>query len=261
MILVDKRGGSGPLQSALEQAGLPCTETLLAFGDFAFEGKGPNGTTLQIGIEYKTLPDFISSVRSGRLTGHQLRGMRDGTYKPDTPGIRVTFDRIWLVIEGDWQADDHGRVCTYKGPKHGWKPVHGGISAPELEKRIIGLEVRAGVYVWPTRNAAATVRYLTHLYRDLTDGAWESHTSHLAPHNPESLEELTPFQDAVMKWPGVGLAVSKAAQKKFGSLRRAMTAPLAHWADLTMESSAKTHRRFGEANARKVCDFLVKSYK
>jgi hypothetical protein len=183
--------------------------------------------------------------------------MRDHLYRPQTPGIRITYDLIWLVIEGDWQADEHGRVCTYKGPRLGWTPVPGRLSAPELDKRLIGLAVRAGVYVWPTRNRAATVRYLTHLYRDLTDGVWESHTSHLAPHSP--IYEISEFRDAVMKWPGVGLAVSTAAEQRFGSVKRAAMGSVEDWAKLTTLDAKGGKRVFGEANARKVINFLCKS--
>ena len=258
MMLVDDRTGSAPLLKLLEKRGIPCIGTRLAFGDFAFEGNGPNDTTLQIGIEYKTLADYIASVRSGRLTGHQLRGMRDPLFKPGTSGLRITYDRVWLVVEGEWRSNEHGRVCTFKGPRLGWRPVPGALSASELEKRYVGLGLRAGVFVWPTANRECTVRYLTHLYRDLTDGPWEGHTSHLAPHVPVA-PGTTEFQEAVMRWPGVGVSVSKAAQRKFGSVKRAAMGSVQEWANLTTTDLKGGKRVFGEPHARKVIDFLVKS--
>ena len=245
MILVDDRAGSKPIHKLLVAAGIPAELTRLEFGDFAFAGNGPDNASVAIGVEYKTLGDLINSVRTGRLTGHQL------------PGMRRTYAYSWLIIEGDWRSNEHGQICTWRGPKHGWQPMPGRLSVAELEKRLIGLEVRAGVYVWPTRDRASTVRYLVHLYRSLTDGPWQSHTSHLAPHAP--LLDVSAFRAAVMTWPGVGLAVSKAAEATFGSVKCAATASIADWAKLVTLDAKGGKRTFGEAHARKVIEFLVKA--
>ena len=252
MILVDPRAGSKALIRPFEAAGLDVEPQTLAFGDVAFQSKDKQW----VGVEYKTLSDLIQSFRSGRLTGHQLRGMRDKTYKPDTPGLRLAYDHIWLVIEGSWRHDTQGRVCVYKGPRFGWKPAPGRISAAELDKRIMGLQIRLGVHVWPTNIQRDTVRYLANLYRDYSDSTAAEHTSHLAPHTHDHIIGLTPFQEAVIAWPEVGIKISKAAEKVFRrggkpSLRVAATASMQEWADLSTGE-----RRFGAKSAQKLQDFL-----
>src|ERR1035437_1169131 len=69
MILIDKRIGSADLLAPLQAAGFDAQLVELAFGDLAFEGKGPNGTTLNVGVELKRLGDLVSSLRTGRLAG------------------------------------------------------------------------------------------------------------------------------------------------------------------------------------------------
>lgn len=256
VIYVDTREGSAPCLPLLRAAGVPCTPLQIAFGDFLFEGKGPGGTTVQVGVELKTLADFIASIRNGRLTGHQLPGMRDLAFKPDTPGYRVKCDYIFVVVQGAWQANDRGQVCVFQGPKRGWQPAPGAMSASELHKRIIGLEIRAGVFVWPTARAADTIRYLRDLYRDWTDGPWEGHTSHLAPHQPASLTPLTPFQEGVIGWSHVGTKVAKAAERRFKTIQRAAAGTVPEWATLETKDTKGHARMVGAATATKIVAYL-----
>jgi ERCC4-type nuclease len=257
MLLVDPRAGSKELIRPLEQSGLEVEPQTLAFGDVAFQSKDKQW----VGVEYKTLADCIASMRDGRLTGHQLRGMRDKTFKPDTPGLRLPYTYLWLVIEGEWRHDGQGRICTYKGPRLGWKPAPGAMAAAEFEKRILGLQLRLGVYVWPTARRVDTVRYLTNLYRDFVDSTAEDHTSHLAPHMQTHLVELSPFREAVMAWPGVGVKASKAAEGAFRrngkpSLSRAATAKLSEWAELSTVDNKGSSRKVGMKTATQIIEFL-----
>src|SRR5258708_669111 len=64
----------------------------LKFGDFSFFGKGPDGP-IAIGIELKTVNDFVSSMLSGRLAGHQI------------PGLLENYQRAYVVIEGVCRMD------------------------------------------------------------------------------------------------------------------------------------------------------------
>ena len=245
MILVDKRAGSGPLLQPLLDAGVKAQHCTLPFGDFAWTSKEGHS----IGVEYKTLNDLISSIRSGRLTGHQL------------PGMRAMYDYSILLIEGLWRHDEKGRVTSYKGPQRGWQPAPGRMSAAELDKRLFTLSFCAGVSVWTAADRRSTVRLLTSLYRFWTDGCLVDHTSHLAPHQPTSVVPLSPFREAVMMWPEVGLKMSGVAEKFFlrnqkPSISMAARASVHDWADLlTTDKSGKT-RKFGMKAAQKVQDFL-----
>ena len=245
MLLVDRRAGSGPLLQPLLDAGVKAQHCLLPFGDFAWTSKEGHS----IGVEYKTLGDLISSIRSGRLTGHQL------------PGMRAMYDYSILLVEGTWRHDEHGRVAVYKGPHKGWVPAPGRMSAAELDKRLFTLSFCAGVSVWTAADRRSTVRLLTSMYRFWTDGCLVDHTSHLAPHQPPSLVPLSPFREAVMMWPEIGLKGSLAAERAFRhegkpSIRAAVDADLVQWADLTTTDTKGKTRKFGMKAAQKVQEFL-----
>src|ERR1035437_1042749 len=128
MILVDRRIGSNDLLAPLKAARFEVQLVELEVGDIAFEGKGPNGTTLNVGVELKVLGDRINSLRTGRLAGHQL------------PGLLKPYDYAWLLVEGQWRANAAGPVTTQK--RRGlWAAVPGKMSASELDKQLLTLEL------------------------------------------------------------------------------------------------------------------------
>jgi ERCC4-type nuclease len=238
MILVDRRVGSNDLLAPLKAAGFDAQLVELAFGDIAFEGKGPNGTTLNIGVELKVLGDLINSLRTGRLAGHQL------------PGLLKTYDHAWLLVEGQWRANAAGQVTTQK--RRGvWAPVPGKMSASELDKQLLTLELCGGLHVAHTHTRADTVRFLGNLYRWWTDRALDSHTSHLALHVSPTVYAISPFRAAVCQWPGIGLKTSSAVERRFSSIRHAAAAPVEEWAAITTGD-----RKLGKKTAERVVKFL-----
>ena len=250
MLLVDYRAGSKDLAKPLEKAGAPVYyETdengkkklpTLDFGDVAFTGRGANDVPVDIGIEFKTLGDIAQCCRDGRFAGHQL------------PGMRKTYEHSWLLIEGTWRHDEKtGLITTYQGPRRGWSAIPGKMRASEFEKHILTFELCGVVHVRYTNSRADSVRAIVELYRWWTDRTFDSHTSHLAIHQPVAFGAVSEFRQAVMAWPGIGLKVSKSAEKVFGTIERAVRADLSTWAELMTDG-----RRFGEANAKKVFTFL-----
>ena len=225
MILIDDRSGSADLLPDLERANLPVSLVRLEAADMAFDGLGAGGTSVGIGIELKRLDarstDLVQSVGSGRLTGDQLPKMHD------------LYDYKWVLVEGTWRHDDQGRIVVYKGPRLGWKPIHGRITADELEKRMLTLELCAGMHVRYTNSRRDTVRFVQSLYRFWTDKALDKHTSHLAQHEPPALTFYSDTRQALMKWPGVGHKLSAVAERRFKSVRAAAMAGPDEWANLT----------------------------
>src|ERR1035437_4551441 len=126
MILVDRRIGSNDLLAPLKAADFEAQLVELEFGDIAFEGKGPNGTTLNIGVELKVLGDLVNSLRTGRLAGHQL------------PGLLKTYDHAWLLMEGQWRANAFGQVAALRR-RGAWVVMPGKMMASELEKHVLTL--------------------------------------------------------------------------------------------------------------------------
>lgn len=246
MILVDRRVGSKDFLPLFRKAGLTAELVELEFGDFAFSGRGAKGASLDIAVELKTLNDLVGSLRSGRLAGHQL------------PGLRAQYDHAWLVVEGNWRADEHGLVTTYQGPRRGWSPLPGKMRASEMEKQILTLELCGGLHVRYTNSRSDTVRFVSNLYRWWTDQALDHHTSHLAVHDQPTLVPISEWRAAFTKFPGVGIKASKAVAEHFGnSVRVAARAPVSEWADIrVVDESKRTSRRLGEAVAERIDRFL-----
>lgn len=248
MLLIDSRVGSKDLLKPMMKAGVEARLCELEFGDVAFTGKGDKGAALEIAVELKTIGDLVSSLRSGRLAGHQL------------PGLLKTYDRVWLLIEGNWKHDDAGQIVTYWGPQRGWRPLPGRMTASELEKQVLTLENCGGLHTRYVGSRRDTVRFLTNLYRWWTDRDLDKHTSHLAVHTPPSLLPVSDFRRAVMAWPGVGKKASRAAERAFKTVRKAATVGQERWAALETQDDHGNVRKVGRKVADQIERFLTEEH-
>lgn len=240
MLLVDDRVGSAELAPPLRRLGLPVETCRLPFGDVAFAGRGVQGAPVDIGIELKTLPDLVGSLRSGRLPGYQL------------PGLQATYDHTWLIVEGRHSSDMQGRVTV---PQHGRTvPLHGQVSIAELEKRLLTLEIQGGLHVRHTASRAQTIQTLVNLYRWWTDQSLDQHKSHIAVHQVASVRPISQFRQTVCQFPHVGLKASRQVEEHFGgSLRRAVNASAKEWSDIATSENGK---RLGVKCAEAVVRFV-----
>ncbi len=245
MILVDRRVGSNDFLKPLLSMGVKAELADLEFGDIAFAGRGSNDAPVMVGIEFKNLNDLVASIRSGRLAGHQL------------PGIRKTYDHAWLLVEGLWRQDDHGIVTTFRGKSGGWKRVHGNMRASELDKTLLTFELCAGVHLHHSHTRQETLRWMVNLYRWWTDTAIDQHTSHLAIHEAPTLVPISPARRTLCTLPGVGIQVSKAAMHYFKSVVSAVNGTEEEWAALECKMGSKK-RKLGRAVASRVLSFLHK---
>lgn len=172
-ILLDPRVGSGELLRHFKAFDVPVELTPLEFGDVAFSGSGPNGVAL-IGIERKILPDLVSSMRSKRLSGHQL------------PGLMSSYDYVCLVVEGVWRCGSGGEVEWLWG--RDWRPVKVGnkfILYRELDHYLSSLEHICGVTVQQTQDEMRTVAWIVSRYHWWNDKDWSQHHSHEQIYSPE----------------------------------------------------------------------------
>lgn len=225
MLLVDSReGGKDPTDGAkwlrpLQRLGLPAVHTRLESGDLAFEGKG-DGEFLTIGVELKTLSDFIGSVRSGRLNG-QIAEMAP------------TYDVRWLVVQGATRWDSSGALVRQVSRK--WqdvKPVPGHMSVSEYHKRHLTHTHCAGMHVWPTVTQRDTLQFVHDLYRWWTDEAYEEHRSHLAPLLvPDSRLGIrrSYVEQAASLLPGIGAEKAKAVARHFKTAYYMVAADEREW--------------------------------
>jgi ERCC4-type nuclease len=221
-LFIDDRVGSKDLLSPLCNFGVQAELMRLEYGDFAFVGRGAQGSPVTIGIELKETRDLIKSLQSGRFAGHQLQG------------LLTHYDRAYLLTEGIWRASESGILEVFSG---GWRPVAVGtkrIMARELDKWILTLTIRGGIthHHCPTRQD--TIRWLSVLYHWWCDKDLDEHKSHLAFHQPDmdrALLEIPSLGRRVAKeLPGIGWEKSRAVEQHFGgSVREMVNSPREEW--------------------------------
>jgi ERCC4-type nuclease len=213
MVYVDRRAGSAELWPHLTALQVPTSLTTLEFGDACILGRGPTGDVL-VGIERKTVRDLVSSLTSGRLSGHQV------------PGLVSSYQHVWLVVEGSWRTDAQGwatmpgfRRKGHTGPVK-WESL--GLKAQAIEGYLLTLTLRAGIHVQRTDRIQDTAHWLQHLHQWWTAKAWDEHRAHLALHQPQLVDNrlwLAPntLQRMAACLPGVGGEKSLAVARHFKS--------------------------------------------
>lgn len=211
MLFVDMRDGSNALLPALKKAGLPAepANPQLAFGDLFFMGRGIKGAPVSIGIEHKTIGDLVNSLRTCRLQGHQLPGM-----KAALVGEKPLYDFAYLVIEGEILYDKAGRLLRRKG-RRDFTPMEGGFTLNELIKRVNVMHMCGGLNpVWSVdRNF--TIQWIGATYQCWTNKSLSDHTSHLAIYEPPTIVPLTLLQRMAALLPGIGYKKAKVVGRYF----------------------------------------------
>jgi ERCC4-type nuclease len=243
LLLVDYREGSHDLVLPLQRMGLEVEETTLEFGDVSFIGRGNKGKAVSVGIEFKKLGEYVASLRSNRLCGHQLIGMRDA------------YDYSWLLIEGELLYDAKGGLQRRAG-KRKLKPLPGSMGISEYLKRTIVGHLCGGLNPWFSQNRADSLQFIQALYRTWTDVDLDKHRSHLAIYQAPTLIPVSKTREAFNAWDHIGYAVSKAVEDKFGSVRAAANASAEEWAALTTTDKNGNKRKLGMKDALKITTFL-----
>lgn len=244
MLLVDYRSGSKELIEPLRRMGLTVDETDLHSGDIAFIGRGEKGVPIWIGIEFKTLTELMQSMRTGRLTGHQLLKMQDD------------FRFKYLFIEGLLRMNEHGQLLRRSG-RGTWKPMPGALPISELFKRLFSLTMGTGTLWSIFDNRALTLRAIVDLYRTWTDKDQDQHRSHLAMYDPPPIVPINQQRQMLCKLPGVNVKGSKALLGQFGSVRNVCNASAKQIADVeTVDDHGKT-RRLGDAAGLRMEQFVT----
>jgi ERCC4-type nuclease len=243
VILVDRRTGSHELVAPLRRCGLEVEEVELPFADIVFEGRGVGGAPVSIGIEFKQLRELVQAIRTERLQGYQLRGMRP------------LFDHSYLFIEGELLYDAKGRLIRRTG-KRSTAVLPGQMSVNELLKRVQVLHLCGGLNPWWTTNRKDTLQSIVALYHTWTDTDLDKHKSHLAIYEAPPLLPISDFRRTIKTLPGIGMQMSLAAEQAFkGSLRRAFWASADEWAALVSTDEKGKTRRLGMKTAEQIVDF------
>lgn len=176
MILVDDRTGSVELAPLLHKP-VVCR---LEYADFAFSGNGPEGP-VNIGIERKGLHDFLQSMTSGRLSGHQIIGLTQ------------QYDWAYILVEGVWRPDRKTGILQHLGRGGRWTAVSQGsrrFMARDIYTFINTMQVLCGIVVVMTSNQWETAIWLT-AAQGWWNKDWDKHKSHLQYQKPVSHAQLS----------------------------------------------------------------------
>jgi len=220
-LALDDRVGSRHLAPALEALGLPVSIQRLDFGDAAFLGHGPLGPVM-VGLELKNLNDLLSSLRSGRLVGHQL------------PGMLVDYDHTWLLVEGQWRPNSTTGRLQVK--QRAWVDLHVGRRGwmyREVDSFLTTLEVMLGVRVKRSGSSGETAAQIAGLYR-WWQKDWTRHHGHEAYDTSRDgpLVELAPaplVQRMAKELQGVGYQKARRVAQAFATPRVMASAPPGDW--------------------------------
>lgn len=262
-LLVDPRAGSRDLarhfttvRAVVPRHNLPA--------DVMFTGNGPHGK-LQIGIEYKKLPDALECIKTGRLADIQI------------PEMARNFDEYWLWVEPGIirRSPDNGLLEVRRGQawldtkECGWGKRPWAWS--EWEGWLTSIMVQGGVKMWPFMpvNASETARQITALYQ-WYQKPWEDHKSFKqmflakAPAlAPSSLladvmedDDVGRMRRCAASLPGIGWEISLNCVDHFGSIERMMTATVEEWSEIVIGRKGKQRRRLGVVTARKIVGMI-----
>jgi hypothetical protein len=242
MLDVDDRAGSKNLIEPLKRLGLPARKAHNDFGDchpdLVFEGRGERGRAVSIAVEHKTLRECVQALRTNRLQGYQMVGMRQ-------------FDYCYLFIEGELLYDCHGVLQRRQGRRK-LVPLEGRMTVGELLKRVYVLHLCGGLNPWWTATREDTLQALSALYHTWTDTDLDAHKSHLAIYQAPSLAPVSPFRASIASFPGIGHRTSAAVERAFhGSLRAAVGASVEEWAAIPVGERGTT-RRLGRVVAARI---------
>ncbi len=244
-LYVDPRAGSKELTAPLTALGLPVEQKEMEFGDLCFVGRGVKGAPLSIGVEYKKLPDLVQSLANDRLAGHQL------------PGMMQSYDRAYLLVEGEWWCGSQGEVVYHAEGKRARK-MHGAPPAVELRKRLLTLSHCGGLTLIESTSARGTHERIYALYRFWTDTDMDKHKSHLAiaaDVDSRILTPTSPFRKKIRGFEGIGFALGLALEPVCkGKVREGlMRLTIEELADVqTRDEATGKLRRLGESRAAKL---------
>lgn len=171
MILIDNRIGSREIAAVIPST--TKTElTRLEYADVSWLGKGPDGP-LSIGVERKRISDLISSIDSGRLSGHQLIG------------LLAAYNKVFIVVEGCWRPNPLNGILEVPCGGRNWKPLQFGQSrcmASKVFNYLHSLAVVCGVGVWLTFDLKETGQWINAIYH-WWQKEWDKHQSFYMFHN------------------------------------------------------------------------------
>lgn len=223
MITIDGRIGSKELTPFLPKGTWKLGR--LNFADACWIGTVKD-EPVTVGMERKSVRDLLNSMSTGRLSGHQLVGLKN------------SYDVVYLVVEGVWRLGADGQMEVPSG-RGKWRALELGrrkYMAREYHGYLNTLGVLGGLIVRETRSLRHTAKLVLDLYN------WWSkkgHTSHLAIHK----NRFAGDEEAVLVRPGlvrrvaaeitgIGWGKSLEVAKRFQSVKEMVEAGEKEWREI-----------------------------
>lgn len=211
MLYIDDRIGAKELSSEVKS---PHIVKRLDYADVMFLGNGPTGP-VSIGIERKRFRDLMNSMQTGRLSGHQLIGLKN------------SYDYVFLLIEGAFKIGKDGYLRRPKGKA--WVVERlGDRSLPSsyMYNYLLELSIFAQVIVIFQFNIQCSALWIDGVY-SWFQRSWESHHAH-AQFEVDTGKEPSTF-DNIQRKPkllvrmikeieGVGWVKAKALGRKYSDV-------------------------------------------
>ena len=207
MIYVDDRAGSKELQPLFPPGS--ATLTHLEYGDFMFTGHYDDGDIV-IGVERKRIGDFINSMCTGRLAGHQLIGMQN------------SYHYTYLIVEGEFRANPKNGLLE-TNTWSGWYSYKAGkrqFMARDIWAFMNTLEVVCGVHCYHCTYPTDTVYYLMALHHWWRK-EYAEHKGHLQPHTGgDRVQLIKPslVRRVASQFDGIGWDRAKGIDKQFSTV-------------------------------------------
>lgn len=252
IIIDDREDARLPIE--LRRFDVPIHSLRLDAGDACWTGFGPSGNIL-IGFEHKRLTDLIDCIKDRRFSGSQLIGMRR------------TYDRIELVIEGLWRPSASGVIECPNGGQT-WHPLYfksEAITYAQVDGYLQTLSECGDVRIWRTGSLIETAHVYISRYR-----WWQKpYGQHHAHDQIYSIDPAAQRQGRMIVHHGAPPpVVIHAAQipgidskawdvgEQFASVEEMASADVERWHCTTWTDSAGKTKRFGRGTAQKIVNYL-----
>lgn len=233
MILIDSRVGSKELAPLFVAANQKHELVKLEYGDFAFEGNGPNGP-VKVGIERKTWPDLLSSTNSNRFNGDQLIGLLEN------------YSIAYLFIEGASRANPNSGMLEFSPMLPNFISGYGnGQAFHAIWSQITTFE-HCGLKIREPINPYTSVQEIINLYQWFSR-PWESHNSHQRVKDIRFSVKRASTVAKVARALGLGHEGARRAEQFFGSVKAMVNAAPEDWVIKGVVSSAQMAQKMWRA--------------
>jgi ERCC4-type nuclease len=223
MILVDDRIGSAEMLPLFQRGKAELSR--LDFGDFAFVGNGRDSAVM-VGIERKTVTDFLAGYDTGRFNGYQLGGLMH------------SYGVVYVIIEGMFRrSPTSGLLELING--HGWDVPKNGRKwmfrefVCTINSLAMCPDMNPSIQVITTMNKHDTVAWVEALHHWWTEKEYKDHQSHVNLYRGPSFAELvnpTLLRKMLYCFKGIGFEKMRLLEKEFSSVQDMVNAGPERWA-------------------------------